>query len=87
MNERTLWFKAKTYGWGWTPASWQGWVVLLCYLAVTFVLVFFCAPEKGEESLNQVVGFAAAVGLPTLILLIICFYKGERPRWRWGEKK
>jgi len=29
-----LWFKAKRYGWGWTPACWQGWLVLGVYFAV-----------------------------------------------------
>jgi hypothetical protein len=27
-NEKTVWFIAKRYGWGWgLPCAWQGWVV------------------------------------------------------------
>jgi len=28
-NPQGYWFKAKLYGWGWDPAIWQGWLVLL----------------------------------------------------------
>jgi len=28
MKGRNYWFKAKNYGLGWTPASWQGWIIL-----------------------------------------------------------
>jgi hypothetical protein len=32
--EPRYWFPAKRYGWGWgSPATWQGWVVLLAWLA------------------------------------------------------
>ncbi|MCX6717702.1 MAG: hypothetical protein NTU76_03445 [Candidatus Taylorbacteria bacterium] len=24
-----LWFKRKTYGWGWVPSSWEGWFVVI----------------------------------------------------------
>ena len=23
----------------------------------------------------------------TVVLILICYLKGERPRWRWGEEK
>jgi hypothetical protein len=23
------WFRRKSFGWGWSPASWQGWLVTL----------------------------------------------------------
>jgi hypothetical protein len=30
-----IWFPAKRYGWGWgLPVAWQGWVVLLAWLAL-----------------------------------------------------
>lgn len=37
MNEsKRYWFPAKKYGWGWgMPATWQGWLVLGAYLALT----------------------------------------------------
>ena len=29
---KQLWFKAKTYGYGWYPVTWQGWLVILIYV-------------------------------------------------------
>ncbi len=31
-NPQGYWFKRKLYGWGWTPAKWQGWVVVLAFV-------------------------------------------------------
>lgn len=34
MITRRPWFVPKRhFGWGWSPASWQGWVVTLIFLA------------------------------------------------------
>ncbi len=39
-NPQKLWFKRKLYGWGWTPATWQGWFVTLSYIVLVLGLVF-----------------------------------------------
>jgi hypothetical protein len=28
-NPEQYWFKRKAYGWGWVPATWQGWLTIL----------------------------------------------------------
>ncbi|HVA13413.1 MAG TPA: hypothetical protein VNF99_09200 [Stellaceae bacterium] len=85
MSER-LWFRAKTYGWGWTPATWEGWAVMLAYIVLVGGWVAYLAHWRVPV---DIIGFAFALGLPifalTLILLVICRLKGERPRWRWGK--
>jgi len=30
--------------------------------------------------------FLAYTGLVSIVLIIICFLKGEKPRWRWGKE-
>ena len=35
-----LWFKAKKYGYGWYPATWQGWLVILVYLTILGLLIY-----------------------------------------------
>ena len=35
--EKKLWFRAKCYGWGWYPCSWEGWLVILIW-AIFFTL-------------------------------------------------
>ena len=73
------WFPAKRYGWGWgVPASWQGWLVLLAFLALTIAGIFLVPPGAHP------VWFAGYIALLTTALMIVCLLKGEPPRWRWG---
>lgn len=41
-NPEGHWFRAKLYGFGWTPAKWQGWAVTVGFmLALIWVGVDF----------------------------------------------
>lgn len=84
-KEKKLWFKAKRYGWGWTPAGWQGWAVIVIYVAI--LLHFFLAVSERLYSLTDtIISFLISALGPTIILIWICYQKGEPPRWRWGDK-
>jgi hypothetical protein len=80
------WFKAKTYGWGWgLPSSWQGWVVLLLY--IIFNIKFFRSIDHVSHSgSDTLMNFFLPFILSTVILMIICYLKGEKLGWRWGKK-
>jgi hypothetical protein len=79
-NEQKYWFRAKRYGWGWgPPIRWQGWAVFIAWLIVFFSGVWYLA---SRHSLLHVV-FASAM---VILLLLICYWKGEPPRWRWGDR-
>ena len=77
-----LWFKAKCYGWGWYPCSCEGWLILAAFCALFLPLMHFIA--KYEETMISVYAF---IGIFVLVgvLLLICYAKGEKPRWRWGK--
>ncbi len=84
-----VWFRARRYGWGWTPATWQGWAVFTVYSAAVIVWAIHEA-LRPDATVGLHVGTAAWLSaLPilvlTAILLAICWIKGERPRWRWGK--
>ena len=75
------WFPAKRYGWGWgPPRTWQGWLVLAGYVLGLAATVLLVPPE------GRVTEFLICVGVLTAALLIVCWLKGEPPRWRWGGK-
>lgn len=75
------WFPAKRYGWGWgPPTAWQGWVVLLVYVALVLGGIPLIQASKGN------VVYIAYVLVLTAALIAICWVKGERPRWRWGRR-
>ncbi len=88
-NPQGYWFKAKLYGWGWTPVRWQGWLVVLAYIASMLTIVFIAEdslpgnPDSGSNFLT----LALPVILLTALLIIICYKKGEKPRWQWGPPK
>lgn len=78
-----LWFVTKRYGWGWTPATWQGWVIVLGYIAIVIGLASFIG--NGFDSRAGSTTFTFLVFLLTVLLLVVCYAKGETPRWRWGK--
>lgn len=80
-----LWFKRKTYGWGWVPVTWQGWIVTLAYIAAAF----FFALTVDEQSPPREIFFTFLLPLAVLTALFfrILFKKGEKPRWQWGTKE
>jgi peptidoglycan/LPS O-acetylase OafA/YrhL len=77
---KKLWFKNKLYGWGWTPASKEGWAVLALWLAALLSIIYLYSDENGLTYFGGV--WVAAI---TIGLILICAFTGEKPRWRWGK--
>jgi ABC-type polysaccharide/polyol phosphate export permease len=84
-NPKNYWFKQKLFGYGWTPAKWQGWVVILLFLAY---IVFLSTNLSGQEPTTlEIKNFIFKLVISIIILLIICILTGEKPHWQWGLKK
>ena len=74
------WFAPKRYGLGsGLPVAWQGWVVLLAYLAV--VLGGFLLFGEHNAATYAVIAIATAV-----LLVISARTTRGGWRWRWGGK-
>lgn len=82
---KKLWFKRKTYGWGWTPATWEGWAVLLGFF-ILIGLNYWRLFDPSNEA-DFLVYFLPQTWLLLLILILVCYKTGEKPRWQWGETK
>ncbi len=77
---KRYWFPAKRYGWGWGPPStWQGWVVLLMWMAITIAV----SPWLVMRSVPLFILFQMVM---VTGIIAICYAKGEPPSWRWGDK-
>jgi drug/metabolite transporter (DMT)-like permease len=79
-TEHEYWFPAKRYGWGWSiPTTWQGWLVLAAFVLLVIAGSFIFPPGQ------KIWSYLAYVGVLCLLLIGICWLKGEPPRWRWGN--
>ncbi|HUW53602.1 MAG TPA: hypothetical protein VMV99_09345 [Rhodanobacter sp.] len=80
-TSKTYWFPAKRHGWGWgVPRVWQGWVVLVAYVAVLVATGLIFSPAENALAFN------AGLAIATIALLLVCWLKGEPPRWRSGSQ-
>ena len=79
-NKPDFWFPAKTYGWGWgIPCTWQGWAVFIGYIVGITLTAFLANP------VDHPVLYYITCGVLTLVLIAICWLKGEKAAWRWGK--
>jgi len=81
--ERKIWFKAKPYGMGWYPATWEGWLITLFYV-VLLVSSFNLVDSNSGSTSGIIFGVLLYFFVLTLYLLFIAWLKGERFGWRWG---
>jgi uncharacterized membrane protein len=79
--EEKYWFPAKRHGWGWgLPTAWQGWVVIAVFGGLVLAGAVVLLPSRGP------VMFIAYSVLLCVVLAAVCWFKGERPKWRSGAK-
>lgn len=79
------WFKRKTYGWGWTFGTWESYVVIAVYIAVN-VYIFRLIDLSSHSGSDTLINFVPRFLLLTVALYLVCYVKGEKPRWQWGKK-
>lgn len=78
------WFVAKKYGYGWVPATREGWLVLLGYFILVAAGAWFISSlfPDGQDFL---VVFLPWVFMLSVALVLIAHRTGEPPRWHWGK--
>jgi isopentenyldiphosphate isomerase len=80
-----LWFKAKRFGWGWYPCTWQGWAILAMFLFVIVRGVMWIDAHALTPK-EFLIDFLPQTYILTVFMIIICYATGEKPTWRWGRK-
>ena len=75
-NPQHLWFKRKLFGWGLTPVTWQGWIVVAVGVAVVGIGVYIANVDNAPG--------AALLGALLMIVMLVSFgfWKGEKPKWK-----
>lgn len=77
---RQYWFNANKNGYGWHPANWKGWVILLLYLAF-LIQSFIQIGEYSHSVRDTLIGFFPRFLIFTAILTVITYLKGESITW------
>jgi len=83
---RKKWFKRKLYGWGWQPATWEGWLCLAVFIGFN-LLNFFRLEKLGRITPDTApLGFIVPFIVTTILLIWLAYVKGEKPKWQWGKR-
>ena len=79
------WFKPKRYGYGATPATWQGWAFTVgTVLAMAAVSLYLRLAAKSLWALVALLMFDAAA---VAALVVVGYRKTDGAwRWRWGDR-
>lgn len=81
MKQRHKWFAQVWYGYGaFLPIAWQGWAVLLVYLAILAAAI---------AAFQYRIGALLAIMLPLTLVFVVVVARTTRGgwRWRWGEEE
>lgn len=92
-TKRPIWFRTKSLGWGWYPATWQGWIITLVYVvlyALSAIVFGAVTPAAVLSGGSVIAGFMLYISLLILLsatLIAVCYRYGEKPSWRWLRTK
>lgn len=78
------WFAPKSHGYGaGLPTAWQGWVLMLSYMAAVIGLGVLAGSAGGYAMLGII---ALIIALTVVFVLIVKARTAGEWRWRWGEE-
>jgi len=82
---RRYWFRQKTFGYGATPNSWQGWLfVIASAVAVTALII---AADFQRDNATRFL--LIAIGLPLIVIPTVLIARAKTEggwQWRWGTR-
>lgn len=86
MSERA-WFKPKKFGYGYTPAGWEGWLAVMVYALVLAggiaLIVHLIAPAQDIWEILLTIAWTAVT---TIAFMAVAAPRTEGEiRWRWGR--
>jgi hypothetical protein len=82
------WFKPKRYGYGATPVTWQGWIIVAGFVLAVLALVWWLIGFDRSEPPTL---FNILMFLKFLLLLILTLWLVVKHNtdgewgWRWGK--
>jgi uncharacterized membrane protein len=87
------WFKPKVFGYGASPTTWEGWLLVVAYCAVVSLatLMVLIASEPGKASVGTfwmlwAVWLVVVVVATTILAKVSKRRTDGEWRWRWGRR-
>ena len=78
-----FWFRPKTFGYGATPTTWEGWAVIAVYGLV--ILGCVAAMYLRKQSLPTIASSIAIMVVATVMMVVVSVQKTDGAwRWSWG---
>ena len=74
---RFNWFKKKSKGFGWTPMTWQGWLITVIYYS-TLVWFFVKISGRSYTLSDALLGFVPICVFLTLLFMGVSIMFGEK---------
>lgn len=79
---RRLWFRAKSYGWGWYPATWEGYLVTVLFvLAIAARTAGFVSDPVGNAWL-----LVFDLIIASALFMAVAALSGEKPYFAWAGR-
>lgn len=76
-EEKNFWFKAKRFGWGWYPATREGWIITAMFIVASLLVI-----RMNADTPELIV---VHMGILVAALVVVAWRTGERPMLRWGR--
>jgi hypothetical protein len=81
------WFRPKSYGYGATPATWEGWTVTFAGVAVVVVSTWYLLARHAKAAPGDWTVWTIVVTVTVAVLVAVSYCKTDGPwRWRWGSR-
>jgi len=83
-----VWFEPKLYGYGATPVTWEGWLIVLAFVAAAVVAAWaFIGFDRSVKptTVNLIAFLVTIVVLVAALWVVSQATTGGEWRWRWGS--
>ena len=75
--QQGAWFRKKTHGWGWIPATWLGWLCTLFYV-LFMVEIFIRVDSRSHSGSDTLIGISIPFVILTALMVTLWYAKGEK---------
>jgi hypothetical protein len=81
------WFRTKTFGYGASPSTWQGWAVGVAYVMALLAASIALVPLGEPVATGPAIAWGLIVVALTAATLVIAWRKTDGAwRWRWAKR-